>query len=165
MCIDTPARIAILGAGPIGLEAALYARYLGYEVDIYQRGRVGEHHHRWGHVPMFTPFAANASPLGLKALATQDDDWKQPASDAYLTGREFAERYLLPLARSDLLVDCLHERTEVLAVGRGELLKSELSGEHRRRPIFGSCCARPPRARLQRTHSTAQASDSLPPTP
>ncbi|MEC9117285.1 MAG: FAD-dependent oxidoreductase, partial [Planctomycetota bacterium] len=34
MAIDTPATIAILGAGPIGLEAALYARFLGYEVTV-----------------------------------------------------------------------------------------------------------------------------------
>ena len=34
MAIDTPARLAILGAGPIGLEAALYARFLGYDVDV-----------------------------------------------------------------------------------------------------------------------------------
>ena len=38
MAVDTPAKIAILGAGPIGLEAALYDRYLGYEVDVFERG-------------------------------------------------------------------------------------------------------------------------------
>ena len=27
MAVESPARIAVLGAGPIGLEAALYARY------------------------------------------------------------------------------------------------------------------------------------------
>ncbi|HVW37886.1 MAG TPA: FAD-dependent oxidoreductase, partial [Pirellulales bacterium] len=48
MAVDTPARIAILGAGPIGLEAALYARYLGYDVDIYERGRAAENLLRWG---------------------------------------------------------------------------------------------------------------------
>ena len=34
MALDTPASIAVLGAGPIGLEAALYARFLGYDVQI-----------------------------------------------------------------------------------------------------------------------------------
>ena len=42
MAIDTPARIAVLGAGPIGLEAALYARFLGYDVDVYERGKVAD---------------------------------------------------------------------------------------------------------------------------
>ncbi len=131
MAVDSPARIAILGAGPIGLEAALYARYLGYDVDMYERGRVGEHLLRWGHARMFTPFAAAASPLGLAALAAQDDAWQPPTADALLTGREFVERYLAPLAHSDLLADSLHERTEVVAISRGGLLKGELSGEPR----------------------------------
>jgi len=36
-------RLAVLGAGPIGLEMALYARRLGYPVTVYERGRVGQH--------------------------------------------------------------------------------------------------------------------------
>ena len=43
-------RLAILGGGPIGLEAALYARTLELPVALYERGRIGEHLHRWGHV-------------------------------------------------------------------------------------------------------------------
>ncbi|MEX2111557.1 MAG: hypothetical protein WD845_00125 [Pirellulales bacterium] len=129
MAIETPARIAILGAGPIGLEAALYARYLGYDVDLYERGSVADHVRRWGHLRMFTPFGMNHSPLGLAALKAQDDDWQPPAFDAQLTGREYAERYLLPLANSDLLVDGLHQQTRVVSVGRTGLLKADLHGD------------------------------------
>jgi thioredoxin reductase len=132
MAIDTPAAIAILGAGPIGLEAALYARFLGYDVEIYERGQVLENLLRWGHVPLFTPWRMNHTPLGLAALAAQDPDWRPPADDDLLTGRELAERYLLPLARSDLLVDHIHEQTEVLAVGREGLLKHDLVGDEER---------------------------------
>ena len=35
--------IAILGAGPIGLEAGLYARQLKLPFTIYEQGRIGEH--------------------------------------------------------------------------------------------------------------------------
>ena len=35
---DEQPRIAILGAGPIGLEAAIYARYLGYPTEVIERG-------------------------------------------------------------------------------------------------------------------------------
>ncbi len=136
MAVESPARIAVLGAGPIGLEAALYARYLGYEVDLYERGEVAENVRAWGHSKMFTPFAANASPLGISALAAQDPNWQSPAADALLTGREFAERYLLPLAASDLLADGLHARTEVMAVARGELHKQARSGEDRAEADF-----------------------------
>lgn len=40
MALDTPARIAIVRAGPTGLEAALYARFLGYDVEIYEQADV-----------------------------------------------------------------------------------------------------------------------------
>ena len=69
MTKSSPATIAILGAGPIGLEAALYARYLGYSVQVYERHEVAGHVKRWGHIRMFTPFQMNCSSLGLAALA------------------------------------------------------------------------------------------------
>ncbi len=121
----------MLGAGPIGLEAALYARYLGYDVEIYERGQVAEHMLHWGHVRLFTPFGANSSPLGIAALNNQDEAWQAPNADELLTGREMAERYYIPLSKSDLLADQVHLQTEVLAIGRGDLLKSDMSGEDR----------------------------------
>ena len=98
MAFDTPARIAIIGAGPIGLEAALYARYLGYDVDLYERGYVCESVRQWGHVKLFTPFRHLASTLGLAALAAHDPGFLSPPSDELLTGHEWLEHYLLPLA-------------------------------------------------------------------
>jgi thioredoxin reductase len=132
MAVDTPARIAILGAGPIGLEAALYARFLGYDVDIYERGRVCENLERWGHVRLFSPFGMNCSTLGLAAVRAQDEKYQPPSDDAILTGRELIERYLRPLAQTDLLADSLHEQTEVVAVGRPGPLKQELVGSEER---------------------------------
>ena len=64
---DTP-RLAVLGAGPIGLEAALYARTLNLPVTVYERGRVGEYLHNWGHVRLFSPFGMNATSLGRAAI-------------------------------------------------------------------------------------------------
>jgi hypothetical protein len=132
MAIDTPARIAVLGAGPIGLEAALYARYLGYDVDLYELGEVADHVQRWGHVRMFTPFGLNRSTLGLAALRAQHADWQPPADAAFLTGRAYIDQYLAPLAASDLLVDSLHPHTEVLAIARDGWLKSEGAGSEAR---------------------------------
>src|SRR5688572_4183500 len=111
MAIDTPARLAILGAGPIGLEAALYARFLGYDVVVYEAGEVAASVRRWGHVRMFTPFGMNRSSLGLAATGAQDESYQPPAEDALLTGREWAEQYLLPLAATDLLADHLRLQT------------------------------------------------------
>ena len=65
-----PPRIAVLGAGPIGLEAALYARTLHYPVIVYERGRVGEYVQRWGHVRLFTPdWWRGYAPKDARALA------------------------------------------------------------------------------------------------
>lgn len=128
MSVDTPATVAILGAGPIGLEAGLYARYLGYAVNIYERGAVCQNVLDWGHVRMFTPFGINRSPLGLAALAAQSDDFRPPEDEVCLTGREWVERYLLPLARTDLLAESVHERTRVISVSRYDWLKTESPG-------------------------------------
>ena len=64
MAIDTPARIAILGAGPIGLEAALYARYLGYDVDLYERGKACEALCSLGSRPDVHPVRSDRLALG-----------------------------------------------------------------------------------------------------
>lgn len=103
-------RVAVLGAGPIGLEAALHARSLGHEVSIYEQGQPGEHVNRWGHVKMFSPFGWNSTELGRKTLSTAPDD------AALLTGREYREAYLAPLAET--LKACLHPQTTVLTIGR-----------------------------------------------
>jgi thioredoxin reductase len=132
MAIDTPAKIAVLGAGPIGLEAALYARFLGYEVVIFEQGDVADSVRRWGHVRMFTPFGMNRSPLGLAAIKAQDEAYQPPADDELLSGRQLAERYLLPLSQTDLLADHLRTSTAVLAVGKEELLKGDMPGHEDR---------------------------------
>ena len=51
---STTARLAILGAGPIGLEAALYARSLGQPVTVFERGLAAGMRH-WV-MSSFSPF-------------------------------------------------------------------------------------------------------------
>ena len=133
MAVDTPAKIAILGAGPIGLEAALYARFLGYAVAIYEQGtEVAAAVQAWGHVKMFTPFAMNRSPLGLAALAAQDEAYRPPDDDELLTGRAWRQRYLVPLSQTDLLADHLRLGQRVVRIGKEQLLKGELVGDEER---------------------------------
>jgi thioredoxin reductase len=89
MAVDTPARIVILGGGPIGIEAALYGRFLGYEVEIYEEGAIAENVRRWGHVRMFTPFRLLRSTLGLAAIQAQEPDYRAPDDDTLLTGQQW----------------------------------------------------------------------------
>src|SRR5215471_16209324 len=120
-------RIAILGAGPIGLEAALYARQLKLPFTIYEQGRVGDHVWRWGHVKLFSPFRMNATPLGRSAIVAVKPDYAFPADDANISGREHVERYLMPIA--DQLRERIKTETRVLSVGKAGLLKQEAPGD------------------------------------
>lgn len=124
-----PKRIAIVGAGPVGLEAALQAVERGYVVTIYERGVAGASVRDWGHVQMFSPFGMNASALGRKVLR------ETPKDDAFLTGREYAEQYLQPIAES--LGDRIQTGAKVRAMGRAEALKGDWIGmpEREQRPF------------------------------
>jgi thioredoxin reductase len=131
MAVDTPAKIAILGAGPIGLEAALYARYLGYDVEIFEA--------REAIAPpvsaarLWTAFGENSSPLAVRALSAQNPDQPLPAPESILTVGEWYERYVRPLAESDLIIDFLHFNTRVVSIGKVEISKTDCpSGEYDR---------------------------------
>lgn len=127
---DSSLRIAVLGAGPIGLEVTLYARYLGYGVELFERsGAIAANIADWGHVRLFSPFGMNATTLGVAAIAAQDGQWDCPGVEELLTGQQFWERYLRPLSESDLIVDCLRLGTEVVSVGRRGWLKGEGVGD------------------------------------
>jgi thioredoxin reductase len=123
---DSP-RLAILGAGPIGLEAALVARQLKLPFTVYERGRVGEHLLRWGHVRLFSPFGMNVTALGRSTILGSRNAQELPADDACITGREHVERYLAPLAET--LKEQLRMETQVLRVGRRNFLKNESPGD------------------------------------
>jgi thioredoxin reductase len=118
-------KIAVIGAGPVGLEAAVAAELRGCEVEIYERGEIADSVRRWGFVRMFSPFGMNASQAGVERL--QQRGIAVPAADEILTGSEYASRYLEPLARS--FGSRLHTHTEVLGVGRSRTMKTEKIGE------------------------------------
>ncbi len=119
-------RIAVIGAGPIGLEAALYGLALGHDVQVYERGRVGQNVRSWGHVRLFSSWELNHSTLGARILEEEGVDLPDP--NAYMTGREHVERYLAPLGRCQALKGRVHEGTEVLHIGRDGIGKRDLIG-------------------------------------
>src|SRR5436309_7957229 len=76
-----PPRVAVLGAGPVGLEAALAASALNLPFTVYERGRVGEHLRRWGHVRLFSPFGMNSTPLGRARVRADHPQHPLPADN------------------------------------------------------------------------------------
>ena len=119
-------QVAIIGAGPIGLEAALQASEAGFAVSLFEKKSIAQNLRDWGHIKLFTPFGMNASAVGIEML--QQAGYELPSRETLLTGREFADVYLLRLA--DLLRDRIEvcEDTNIIAVSRGDLLKGEAIG-------------------------------------
>ncbi|HEV2106385.1 MAG TPA: NAD-binding protein [Candidatus Eisenbacteria bacterium] len=128
-----PARntLAIVGAGPIGLEAAAAALEQGLDVHVFERGEVGAHPLAWGHVAMFTPWRMNVGPATARRLAVRGV--KLPEPDALPTGAELVERVLRPLAEDPALEGRVHAHAEVVQISRRGARKTELIGDPRRR--------------------------------
>lgn len=120
-------RIVIIGAGPIGLEAALYGATLGHDVRVFERVEVGGNVRDWGHVRMFSPWTMNVTPLGRSK--TNRRQWDEDRSP---TGTEFVEHYLRPLSETGELKDRVFTGLSVLQVGRQRQLKHDLIGDPKR---------------------------------
>lgn len=127
-------RMAVLGAGPVGLEAALAAVERGYDVRVYESGsRPAANVRAWGHVRLFTPWRMNLSPRMRAALedsgAVPDVD-----GDETPTGHELADAVFDRLWATEPLRDGLRCGVRVAAVGRENTLKHEEIGT----PVRGS---------------------------
>ena len=116
--IDTPSTIAVIGGGSIGVEAALYARFLGYTVMLFDAHKVGHRQLAWGDHLMQEPWSQVTTSLGLAAIEAQGTASVYPADDAVCTYREYVEKYLLPVARTDLLYDGVQINSPVVSVSR-----------------------------------------------
>ena len=119
----TARRVIVIGAGPVGLEAALEAVARGYDVTVLEKDTVGAHLRRWGATRLFSPVRMNVSERARTVLGTAC-----PAEDALLTGPEMAERILDPLARSAPLRGRVRTGHRVTAVGRKHLTRRDLPG-------------------------------------
>jgi hypothetical protein len=122
--VDTPATIAVLGGGMLAVEAALYARFLGYSVMLFDSGRIGDRLSGWGERPLMdadgraSTWGAVTTPLGRAALEAQHGSKALPPLEQSVTSREYVERYLLPVARTDLLYDSIQVHSVVRSISR-----------------------------------------------
>jgi thioredoxin reductase len=125
--------LAVIGAGPIGLEAAAAALDQGFDVHLFERGEVGAHPIAWGHVRMFTPWRMNLGPRSAARLEAAG--WKRPDPAAFPTGMELAEAYLQPLAALPELKPRIHTHAQVVHVSRRGALKSDEGPGRREHPF------------------------------
>ena len=150
-----PARntLAVIGAGPVGLEAAAAALDHGFDVHVFERGEVGAHPIGWGHVRMFTPWRMNLGPHSRAHLEAVG--WKAPDPESCPTGLELAERYLEPLAALPELKGRVHTGAQIVHAGRRGLLKGDSIGKDERREQPFRLLARDPGGRERFLHACA----------
>lgn len=135
--VDTPATIAIIGGGPLGVEAALYARFLGYFVMLSDQRKVGDSLTGWNQAAfrnatddllMQSSTAGEdagvpcwrdcTTPLGLAALEAQAGSAALPPVAGPVNYRDYVDKYLIPVARTDLLYDSIQVHARVVSVSR-----------------------------------------------
>lgn len=112
-------RCIVIGAGPMGIAAAIGAADRGLDVTVLERGEVGASLRTWGTTRFFSPLRMNVSPRMRELLGDA-----MPDENALLTGPEYADRILKPLAER---LRVLTGRN-VIAIGRRGLTRSDYAG-------------------------------------
>lgn len=116
-------RVLVIGAGPMGIAAAIGAADRGADVTVLERGEVGAALRTWGPTRFFSPLHMNLSPRMRELLGDS-----MPDPDALLTGAEYADRVLLPLVAREPLRGRVHTGHAVIAVGRKGLTRTDYAG-------------------------------------
>jgi thioredoxin reductase len=123
-------RVAVVGAGPIGLEFALAAVQRGLDVELFERASsCAGHVESYEFVQLFSPWSLNTTDIGRNAV--KELGLQMPDDSVFPTGREMLDGYLSPLLQVlQKSPHCrnIHFGTEVLHVARGALLKGESIG-------------------------------------
>ena len=86
LCDGAPSkRVAIIGAGPIGIELALSALQRGMAVTVFESGdAVGAQMLLWKHGTLFSPWSMNTSDAGWRVLELDGKSIKDERSVEWL---------------------------------------------------------------------------------
>ncbi len=126
----TPAKdlpIAVIGTGPVGLAAAAHLLEKGETPLVLEAGDTAAASVlAWGHVPLFSPWRYCVDEAAGRLLLR--NGWTAPDPESHPTGRELAERYLLPLARTPELSSHVRTGARVVSVTRLGLDKMKNAG-------------------------------------
>jgi hypothetical protein len=120
-------KIAIIGAGPVGLAAAAHVMERGMTPIVLEAGSAAGHSVRqWQHVQLFSPWEYNVDKAAARLLAPTG--WNSPDPQVYPTGAELLERYIEPLATKTALRDVIRTSCRVTAIGRAGFDKAKTAG-------------------------------------
>lgn len=115
-------RLLVIGAGPIGLFAALAGVEKGFDVTVLEKDEVGSALLGWGPTRFFSPFGMNLPPA-VRALIGS-----LPPDEALLTGPEMVGQLLAPLARSSRLAGRVLAGHRVVGVARAGMTRMDFAG-------------------------------------
>jgi thioredoxin reductase len=116
-------RVLVIGAGPIGVAAAIGAADRGCAVTVLEAEEPGASLRKWGATRFFSPLSMNVSPRMQELLGSA-----MPDGDALLNGAEYVERVLLPLVERAPLRGRVLSGHRVIAIGRRGLTRSDYAG-------------------------------------
>lgn len=116
--LDPPGSIAVIGAGPLGIEAALYGRYLGYDVTLFERRQIADPWRSRAAEPLPLPSSRCWSPLAAAALEAQYPE-RFPAQGPLTIG-QWIDQGLVSLLETDLLRGRLRAPAEVTRIDLAE---------------------------------------------
>ena len=123
-------RVAVIGAGPVGLAAAAHALERGMEPVVLEMGPAAGHAvMRWSHVRMFSPWRYSIDAASERLLLKAG--WNSPDPESYPTGAELAERYLEPLAARTDLGRHITTNARVTSIARTGFDKVKTAGRER----------------------------------
>jgi thioredoxin reductase len=133
MAVTTPRsrlRVAVIGAGPVGLAAAAHLLERGLVPLILEAAdQPGASIAQWRHVRLFTPWCLALDPAALRLLAPTG--WIPPDPDALPTGDDLLRHYLHPLATTSAISPHLRLGHTVVGITRRDLDKVRSPGRYR----------------------------------
>ncbi len=110
-------KVAVIGAGPVGLAAASHLLERGFKPILFEAGPEAGHAIRqWEHVRLFSPWKFNIDTAADRMLRKKG--WSPPDPEELPTGREFLDRYLIPLAETAAMKGVIRLNNRVADVSR-----------------------------------------------
>jgi len=109
--------VAVIGAGPVGLAAAVHLLKQGLPVKLYEAGSsVASNLRDWGHVRVFTPWRYCVDQTARALL--ESHGWEMPEPETFPTANELVARYLKPLANLPELAPSIETGARVVGISR-----------------------------------------------
>ena len=126
--VERRATLAIIGAGPIGVEAALVASRLKIDFMWFEKGQVGDHLNRWGHLSTHAPMKTIVTEIGLEEIRKNGMGEFLVNLEDTGTGKGWRDGYLSLLLETPLLAGKLEVGVEAIAAGRDNRLREDPRG-------------------------------------